>query len=235
MDNNNETYWKAQDERIERFLKNQMDEQEEKAFKENLRSDAVLAERAKSMAVLIRSMKKVGEEQDKRIINSVLHPMSAKRRLIPLWTRTLALAASVLLIIGVSDFFLARNNTLKLADTYMAFAPQVTDVEGAFRGTEDDKAVLNELTPMLDKIANDEVSEEVVSKLTGMFEKATSSTVNAYTDFTDVIGYNLAIAHLKNNERTAAKQVLERVLDVYPDYEAARKLLNEIEQIKGLW
>lgn len=68
---------KDNSERIERFLRDQMSEEENEAFVSDLQSDPALREQAQIMALLIKGMKEERKEQERVVVDSTL-PAAAK-------------------------------------------------------------------------------------------------------------------------------------------------------------
>ena len=67
---------KDNSERIERFLRDQMSEEENAAFVSELRSDPALREQAQIMALLIKGMKEERKEQERVEVDTL--PAAAK-------------------------------------------------------------------------------------------------------------------------------------------------------------
>ena len=265
MENKNiiddDTRMQEMDARVEKYLRGQMDAHEEDEFINDMKTDTELADRAKAMAVLIKSIRKVGRRQDEAVIMDVMAQRKAnsdptennnseanhndattntnesknKARLIPFAARVVALAAMLLLLVGIGDFFIARYHTIGLANEYMAYAPQAQLDEGTFKGGELDATVMAKLTPVFREIEEGKNLQRNIETLSAMFAKAMQTEVNEYTDFADYIGYNLAIAHLKDNDRKMAQKVLKELLDLYPDYQMAKELLDKIDALGGVW
>ena len=237
---NNQVDLEKLDERIERFLRDEMNEQEAKEFRAELKTNPLLAERAEALAVLIKSIRQVGQKHDERIKQSVLNSSVQKeripeRRTYKLYMNVVALAASVLLLVGIADFFMARQRTQELALSSMQYAPQFEATDGAFKGGEEDSVLVADLQQTFEDIRNDVQLDRSIEHLSELFSLACSEKVNPYTDYADYIGYNLAIAYLKDNDRREARKVLVRLVELYLNYQDAKNLLIEINQLKGLW
>ena len=229
----------AMDARVEKYLRNEMDVHEEEQFINDMKTDSELANRAKAMAVLIKGIQQVGRRRDDMIIQDVKdekRKRENKHTKVIAWpVRIVAIAAMVLVLVGVTDFLMLRQRTLGLANEYMAYAPQTQVDEGALKGGEQDNTIMPELMPVFEEINTGKNLQHHIDLLSNLFEQAASQQVNKYTDFADYIGYNLAIAHLKNNDKDRACKVLKDLLKIYPNYQIAKDLLDKIEGIKGLW
>lgn len=229
------------DARVEKYLRNEMDAHEEEKFINDMKTDRELADRAKAMAVLIKGIKNVGRKHDDVIIQGVKDEKQrrenkhTKTKIIAWPVRIAAIAAMVLVLVGVTDFFMLRQRTIGLGNEYMAYAPQTQLDEGALKGGELDNTVIPELMTVFEEINQGKNLQHNIDLLSTLFDQASSQQVNKYTDFADYIGYNLAIAHLKNNDKDMACKVLKDLLKIYPNYQIAKELLDKIEKIKGLW
>ena len=226
------------DARVEKYLRNEMDAHEEEEFINEMKNNRELADRAKAMAVLIKGIKEAGRKHDNVIIQGVKHDKQRRKnntKTITWTVRIVAMAAMVLVLVGVADFFMLRQRTIGLANEYIVYAPQNQVDEGVLKGGEQDNTVMRDLMPVFEEIGQGKNLQQNINLLSKLFEQAASQQVNKYTDFVDYIGYNLAIAHLKNNDKDMACKVLRDLLEIYPNYQIARDLLDKIEGIEGLW
>ena len=88
---------------------------------------------------------------------------------------------------------------------------------------------------IFEKVKSNKDIEDNILDLTVLYNKSKSKTLNQYTNYIDYIGYYLAISHLQNNDKEMAINVLSELLAYNPDFEEAKKLLNEIKKVKGIW
>lgn len=226
-----------QDARIETFLKGKMSPSEATAFKTELKSDKALRERAITMAMLIKAMKKVGTEEDKNIIQEIITNKSAvpKHKSISLFMR-IAVAAAIVGTVFIVDYQLAKTNTQTLASEYLAYAPQLLPIEGELRGANtNERNIEAQLIPLFENVKKELADDENIKHLSELYLLASSDKLNDYSDYMDIIGYYLAIAYMQNNDKEKAKQLLSKLAIDNPDNAEINNLLKSLSTIKGIW
>ena len=77
--------------------------------------------------------------------------------------------------------------------------------------------------------------DERIVQLESMYDQASSAVFNELTDHHADIGFYLVVSYLKNNDRSEAKELLEQLLDQYPDKELFKQMIDDINNIKGLF
>lgn len=142
-----------------------------------------------------------------------------------------AAAVALILVVGGYQYYNYRITT-GLGDEYaMAFA---VDQQASFRGagTAQDKAMTDELTRLFANVKNDKDLEKTTRRLSFLWQVSTMEYFNAYLDYAPLIGWNLAIAHLKQNDKDEALKVLVVLSDGrYGDAMAkkAKELIGKLE------
>lgn len=243
-----------EDERIANYLKGKMAAEEEQAFLADLQADPELKAKAVAMARMVKGMKEVGTANDEElkgeflaadsdeikvavrdaVSNNIDLLIAAYKPDSPLWRRTatwLSVAASVALLIWAGIGYNDYRNTTGLGNEYATVftSSQLT------RGGEAPTQVETQLTKLFDNVVNDRELKATLHDLTLCWELSTQETYNDYTDFAPEIGWNLAIGHLKSNDRKQAKAVLEKLTTIAPAGtaigEQARELLKRVDEI----
>lgn len=219
------------DERISLFLQGKMSADDESAFLDELKKNDDIRERAIIQAKIVKGMKQVDKEiidafrqSDKRTIKRIAHETIGKKKQSVRWY---AVAASVALMAFIGfksyDFY----ETTSLGKEYANSFPVSTIIRG-----ETNNDVETELTVLFNKVSNGEDLDNVISRLAVLWEQAKQDTYNDYTDYAPYIGWNLAIAHLRNHDKKKAKSVLEEMAEFYPEEitvgEKVRRILNEL-------
>jgi predicted Zn-dependent protease len=77
--------------------------------------------------------------------------------------------------------------------------------------------------------------DERITQLKSMYDKASSAVFNELTNHHEEIGFYLVISYLENNDRSEAKELLEQLLEQYSDNALFNQMLNDIDNIKGLF
>lgn len=235
------------DERIVNYLKGRMTAEEEQLFMQELQANPELKAKAIAMARMVKGMKEVGSANDEEVIGEFLAAgsdeiktiannvsVTKKKGKVISWRRTmtwLSAAASVALLIWAGIGYNDYRITTGLGDQYATVftSSQLT------RGGETPTEVEAKLSKLFGNVVDGRDLKATIHDLTLCWELSTQETYNDYTDFAPEIGWNLAIAHLKNNNRKQAKAVLVKLTDIAPSVTAigdkARELLKKVEEL----
>jgi len=197
------------EERIERYLHGEMTPEEESIFEEDLANDDTLRRQAEAMARIVKGMETVGDEQDKLMVEKM--KAANGKKLAPVWW--MSFAASLVIIFTVGYHFYDRSQTIALGQQYAYVFS--TETESLIRG-EEDEDVANKLNVLFDNAANGKDLKNTISQLEELWALAQSDTYNDYTTYEPYIGWNLAIAYLRNNDKKEARKILELIMAEYP-------------------
>lgn len=192
------------EERIERYLHGEMTPEEEAIFEEDLANDDNLRRQAESMARIVKGMETVGNEQDRSMIEKM--KTANGKKLAPVWW--MSIAASLIIIFTVGYNFYDRSQTIALGQQYAYVFS--TETESLIRG-EEDEDVANNLSLLFDNAANGKDIDNTIKQLDELWALSKSDTYNEYTTYEPFIGWNLAIAYLRNNDKKDAKEVLKEM------------------------
>ena len=198
------------EERIERYLHGEMTPDEEAIIEEDLANDDTLRRQAEAMARIVKGMETVGGEQDRLLVEKM--KTANGKKLAPVWW--MSIAASLVIIFTVGYHFYDRSQTIGLGQQYAYVFS--TETETLIRG-EEDEDVANKLSVLFDNAANGKDLKNTISQLEELWALAQSDTYNDYTTYEPYIGWNLAIAYLRNNEKKEAKSVLKQMQLDYPE------------------
>lgn len=198
------------EERIERYLHGEMTPEEESLFEKDLANDDTLRRQAEVMARIVKGMEVVGGEQDRMMIEKM--KAANGKRLAPVWW--MSIAASLVIIFTVGYHFYDRSQTVGLGQQYAYVFS--TETETLIRG-EEDEDVANKLDELFDNVANGKDLDNTIKQLDELWALSKSDTYNDYTTYEPFIGWNLAIAHLHNNDKKEARKILEEMMSEYPE------------------
>lgn len=218
-----------EDDRIVAYLKGKMSADEEKQFLKELNDNPGLKEKAVITARLVKGLKKVGAEQDKDTIgafmassaggvqsaaekailaDNISDTTSTKAISIRRASTWLSIAASLIFIVWLGFEYYDYRNTTGLGEKYgNAFASSMI-VRGDDSPTDTEK----KLELLFANVKNSENLDNAIHELSLCWELSTMDTYNDYTNFSAEIGWNLAIAYLKDNNKKDAKNVLEKLI-----------------------
>lgn len=209
------------EERIERYLHGEMTTEEEAIFEEDLANDDTLRRQAEAMARIVKGMETVGGEQDRLLVEKM--KTANGKKLAPVWW--MSIAASLVIIFTVGYHFYDRSQTIGLGQQYAYVFS--TETETLIRG-EEDEVVANKLSVLFDNAANGKDLDNTISQLEELWALAQSDTYNDYTIYEPYIGWNLAIAYLRNNDKKEAKEVLKEMQVRYPEGSAIGDKIKEV-------
>lgn len=211
------------EERIDRYLHGKMTPEEEVAFESDLSKDDSLKRQTEAMARVVKGMEDVGREHDKHLIDKM--KASSEKKTSSL--RWISIAASFALIFTVGYYIYDYSATTRLGKEY-AYAFPVSEV---VRG-EEDEDVVKTLTLLFDNVADGKDLDNTIRQLEELWKLSQSDTYNEYTTYEPYIGWNLAIAYLRNYDKKEAKIVLKQMQTIYPEGTAigdnVTELLNEL-------
>lgn len=198
------------EERIERYLHGEMTPEEEAIFEEDLANDDTLRRQAEAMARIVKGMEVVGGDQDRLMIDKI--KAANGKRLAPVWW--MSIAASLVIIFTVGYHFYDRSQTIGLGQQYAYVFS--TETETLIRG-EENEDVASKLDELFDNAANGKDLNNTIKQLDELWALSKSDTYNDYTTYEPFIGWNLAIAHLRNNDKKEARSVLKQMQLNYPE------------------
>lgn len=244
--NNIDSKLLEEDDRIVAYLKGQMSLEDEYNFLKELEDNPELKEKAIATARLIKGLKEVGSEQDRDIQRVVL--ASSKQDLelatknatrddfevagaprtkaisISKTTKWLSIAASLICIVWLGLSYNSYRNTIALGDQY----DDLFNSGMIVRGQETQTEVEKKLQGLFTNVKDNENINEVIHELSSCWELSTMDTYNDYTDYSSEIGWNLAIAHLKNNDKKEAKEILEKLISISEEGSAVKVKAKEL-------
>ncbi len=233
------------EDQLNRFLKGEMASAEEQEFKEFLELHPEQKRKAITIARLTKAMQQVGESSDSAVIadfKAVTRPEVAKvaatacgkksgsgvfkfRRIVV----SLAAVASILLCVFGGYKYYTYEQVTSLGQEYLAYF-QATKYS---RGEEDN--VSNKIETLYTNISNKKDLDTTIEELIRMWNESRSETYNDYTEYMPELGWMLANAYLRDNEKGKAIEVLDQLIkDCHEDTtmgEKSRELKQKIEKL----
>ena len=207
------------EERISRYLQGEMTKEEEALLEADLVKDETLRRQAEAMARIVKGMETVGKKHDNEYIQKMKEV--SRKRMTPVWWMSIAAGLAILLTVGYH--FYDRSQTIALGQQYAYVFPTETIIRG-----EEDEEVTNTLTALFDNAASGEDLDNTIERLTELWALSKSDTYNDYTTYEPYIGWNLAIAYLRNNDKKEAKEVLKEMQARYPEGTAIGDKIKEV-------
>lgn len=224
MDNNIDIEKLKNEERIEKYLFSKMSAEEENQFETDLKNDEVLRMQAESAAQMVRAMKIVGGQKDRKIMSE----MKQRRLSVKSLTRvrySVAACIVAVLMIGGGWFYYDYNRITGLGREYVINFPEGSLVRG-----DSDNETENELRELFEKVAKAEDLSSTITQLTRLWQVSRGDTYNEYTTYAPYIGWNLALAHLQNNDKKKARIVLDDLENECPQGTAMGDKVRELKK-----
>ena len=227
-----------EEERINSFLRGEMSSEEETTFMDELKSNDLLRNKAVVAARIAKAMKTVGEEEDSLVKEALLtsddHDIElivknvTRKRSKLLILRILSVAVSILILVISGWHYYDYRVITGLGNEYEMEFESSSFVRGAGTGS-----VEKELNSLFAKIKSRDDSDNSIKRLSLLWELSTMDTYNDYSDYAPQIGWNLAIAYLKDNDKDNAITVLTKLEGMAEDGTAIKnKCIELINKLK---
>ncbi len=167
----------------------------------------------------------VGVEEENVEEEKQVSAMSRRKRSYGKW---LSVAASLVFIVWVGVEYGMYRTTTGLGEQY---GSEFTS-SSVVRGTDAQSEASRKLAKLFGNVKHNKNIGETIHELSLCWELSTMETYNDYTDCSAEIGWNLAIACLKDNDKDGARKVLQRLVKTTEDGSAinrkARELLGKL-------
>lgn len=249
--NNIDSNTLQEDDRIEAYLKGKMSADEEQLFLKDLEEKPELKEKAIVLARLVKGLKDVGAEQDKDTIGAFMASSeqnvesiakkaiqqegaaivskSISLRKTSTW---LSIAASLIFVVWFGFEYIDYRKTTGLGDQYgNAFSTEMI-ARGEAKG-DVSEATEQKLQKLFSDVKENKNLDNAIHELSLCWELSTMETYNDYTNYSAEIGWNLAIAYLKDNNKKEAKKVLDKLIATSEDGSAINAKAEELLSIIG--
>lgn len=234
------------DEMLSRYMKGQMTDDEEVTFKQLLKDNDTFRNKAIATARLVQAMDQVGRDNDKEIIKSIrgvslsdAEGISAKAcdsstnipRILTFrrFVLSFSAAASIFLCVFGGYKYYKYSQITSLGSEYLAYF----HASEFSRGESD--GIVNKLKESYSNIETKNNLNTTINELKIMWDRSLSDSYNDYTEYMPEIGWLLANAYLRNNDKSQSIEVLDVLINEYPDGTAmgdkARELKRKIEDL----
>lgn len=138
-------------------------------------------------------------------------------------------AASILLCVFGGYKYYKYEQVSSLGSEYLAYFPASEFSRGENDGVSD---ILKEMCSDIETKHN---IDDAIVRLSDMWAKSRSDTFNDYTEYMPEIGWMLANAYLRNNDKSKALNVLDVLIVESPEGTAmgdkARELKEKVEKL----
>ena len=225
------------DDLTNRFLKKQLTSEEQAQYLNKLKEIPALRKRAQVIALAVEQMGEVSKEASRDLIGRIGKQSEAAFRRVAqlpakqvrLWPRVAryAAAASVIFFVGFGGYkYYQYDQTISLGAEY--YQP----MDAIYRSPEDN--TIKELAKVFKNVETGDNLTETITQLTKFYSLAKSDEYSDYSLYTVDIAWNLAIAHLKDNDRKAAIKILEEIIQDNQGKAIADKAAELIKKIEKI-
>ena len=222
MDKNNDILMDGIDERIEAFLRGEMSTEEEAVFKQEIRQNPELRNRAMAMTSLIKGLRNQNSAKEAAIIKE----NTVKSRVRPLLYWACSVAAVFAIVFGVY-----KDHRHRILDATVSPYYTEYDMSDISRGDVDSTKVAH-LFSLFTQIQENWSVSDIIKELDPIYKSLEADfTYNAYAND---IAWNLALAYVKDDQIDKAIVVLQELKADNPDtpiYNKADELIKKLQDL----
>ena len=234
------------DEMLSRYIKGQLSEVEEAEFKQLIADEPELRNKAIATARIVKAMNEVGCERDDKTIKEIRQVTEKEIKIVASNVSGAAIkkprilkfrkfivsfsaAASILLCVFGGYKYYKYEQVSSLGSEYLAYFPTSEFSRGENDGVSD---ILKEMYSDIETKHN---IDDAIVRLSDMWAKSRSDTFNDYTEYMPELGWMLANAYLRDNNKDKALKVLDQLIEECPEDtaigEKARELKQKVEDL----
>ena len=240
MDKNNDILMDGIDERIEAFLRGEMTADEETAFRQEIKTNPELRDRAKAITSLIRSLQAKNTAKERAIIEENTERVAKfniadKSRMRPILWLVCSVAAVIAVIFvfypSMSSMSPSRDDRYALLDATVSPYYMEYDMSDISRGDVDSATIVH-LYGLFTQIQENRNMSDIIKELEPIYNSLENDfTYNAYAND---IAWNLALAYVKDDQIDKAIPILQKLKDDNPEtpiYNKADKLIKKLQDL----
>jgi len=210
MDKYNDIQQEAIDERIDSFIRGTMTEEEEAAFKEEIKAAPELRAQVLATVSLIKGIRTQEAEKEKILIQK-----NAKNRVRSIMLWACSIAALFVIFFGVKNELRYRELSAIVSPYYSEY--NMNDIS---RGDVDSVTIAH-LYTLFNNIKEQRNVSDIIEELEPI--NASLESDFTYSAYANDIAWNLALAYIKDDQIDKAIPVLEKLEADNPDMPIAIK------------
>ena len=225
MDKYNDIQQEKIEERIDSFIRGTMSEEEEEAFKQEIKADPELRAQVLATVSLIKGIRNQESAKEKELIqkNTIQQRQANKKvRSIMLWA--CSIAALFVIFFGVYKEKRYRDLSGIVSPYYSEYS-----MSEYSRGDLDSVAVAH-LYTLFNNIQVERNVGDIIEELEPIYGSLDSDFT--YSAYANDIAFNLALAYIKDDQIDKAISVLERLKNDNPESPIALKAEELINRLK---
>ena len=219
MDKNNDIYSEALDERIDAFIRSMMTEEEEAAFKQEIKANPELRNHVMSTLALIKGIREQESEKEKALFTP---KVTDRTRTLLKWACSIA---------AVFAIFFAYQKDQRYNELSSIVSPYYAEysMNDISRG-DTDSATVAHLYTIFSNIKEQRNVKSIIAELEPIYNSLDSDfTYNAYAND---IAWNLALAYIKDDQIDKAISILDKLEKDNPDTPIAAKASELKKQLQ---
>lgn len=157
-------------------------------------------------------------------------PAASRSKVVPMRraAKWMSIAASLFFIVWLGVEYSMYRRTTSLGEQY----GNQFESSMIVRGAEGQSEAAKKLENLFADVKKNENIDDAIHELSLYWELSQMETYNDYTDYSSEIGWNLAIAYLKDNNKKEAKKVLEKLIATSEEgsaiYNTSTQLLEKL-------
>lgn len=221
MDKYNDIQQEAIDERIDSFIRGTMTEEEETAFKEEIKADPELRAQVLATVSLIKGIRTQEAEKEKILIQK---NTKNRARSIMLWA--CSIAALFVILFGIYKEKRYRDLSAIVSPYYSEYS-----MSEYSRGDDVDSVTVAHLYTLFNNIKEQRNVSDIIEELAPIYASLDSDI--AYSTYANDISLNLALAYIKDDQIDKAIPVLKKLEEDNPDTSIAvnaQKILKKLKE-----
>ena len=222
MDKNDDILMDGIDERIEAFLRGEMSAEEETVFKQEIKSNPEVRNRAMAMTSLIKGLRVKNTAREKNVINE----NTAKSRVRPILWWACSVAAVFAIFFGIYKDHRYRMLDATVSPYYTEY--DMTDIS---RG-DVDSATVAHLYALFVQIQEKRYVSAFINELEPIY--ATLDEDFTYSAYSNDIAWNLAVAYVKDDQIDKAIPILQKLKADNPDAPISLKAHELLKRLHKL-
>jgi len=234
MDKDNEILMDGIDERIEAFLRGTMSKEEELAFKQEIRQNPELRNRAFAMASLIKGLQDNNAMREETIIKE----NTAKSRVRPILWWACSIAAVFAIFFGIKAFL--QEDVVTSTPTGHQYAQleeivspyyKLYDMTNISRG-DVDSATVAHLYTLFSQIQESRNMSGIIKELEPIYYSLDNDFT--YYAYANDIAWNLALAYIKDDQIDKTIPILQKIQTDNPDAPISLKAQELLKKLREL-
>jgi len=220
MDNYNDIQQEAIDERIDSFIRGTMTEEEEAAFKEEIKADPELRAQVLATVSLIKGIRSQEAAKEKVLIQK---NTKNRTRSIMLWA--CSIAALFVIFFGVYKEKRYQDLSAIVSPYYSEY-----NMSEYSRGDDIDSVTVAHLYTLFNNIKEQRNVSDIIEELAPIYASLDSDI--AYSTYANDISLNLALAYIKDDQIDNAIPVLKKLEEDNPDAPIAAKAKELLKKLQ---